>query len=268
LSYQPINETGLYDQPAPRITWGLKEIGLGFVIIICSYVVVFAAIVAPIDASYGADSAESRFAEALSVTLVDLLAIGGVIFLVGRTGGTLADLGFRAPVRPRQKPSLSSLINPPSNGFPWGYTAALVVGGLVAAYLSTAVYGAIVEGLDIEALQPSDQIPEDYFSSTAVVAMLGIGVIGAAPIAEEMFFRGFMFPGLRKLSGFWPAALVSSLLFASAHFQLGLVIPFGIIGFILAYLYHRSGSLIPPIGMHFLFNLFSFLVLVFYPEAR
>ena len=41
---------------------------------------------------------------------------------------------------------------------------------------------------------------------TAVVLIAGL-----APIAEELFFRGFVFSGLRSRMSMWPAALISGL---------------------------------------------------------
>jgi membrane protease YdiL (CAAX protease family) len=47
-----------------------------------------------------------------------------------------------------------------------------------------------------------------------------------------------------------------------AHTQLGLIIPFAAIGFILAFLYQRTGSIFVSMSLHFLFNLISFTLLV------
>jgi membrane protease YdiL (CAAX protease family) len=79
---------------------------------------------------------------------------------------------------------------------------------------------------------------------------------------KRFSFRGFLFEGFRKHWGFLLAALLSGLLFAGAHGQPGLVIPFGMIGFIFAFVYQKSRSLPTSISAHFLFNLINFSLLV------
>jgi hypothetical protein len=58
---------------------------------------------------------------------------------------------------------------------------------------------------------------------------------------------------------FW-AALASGLVFAALHFSLGSLVPFTIIGMLLAWAYVFSGSLWAAIAAHFLFNSVSFVV--------
>ncbi|WP_369294054.1 lysostaphin resistance A-like protein [Tepidiforma sp.] len=81
-----------------------------------------------------------------------------------------------------------------------------------------------------------------------------------APATEELFFRGLLFGGFSRW-GFWPAALLSSTLFALVHFDLGSIVPFLGIGIGLAWLYHRSHTLWHPILFHLLFNTISFTIL-------
>ena len=87
-------------------------------------------------------------------------------------------------------------------------------------------------------------------------------------MTEEIFFRGFLFGGTRPLIGAMLAALITGFLFSLAHYNPGLVLPFTLIGALLALSYHRSGTLFVPIGAHFFFNLVSFSILAFVPEAR
>ena len=98
--------------------------------------------------------------------------------------------------------------------------------------------------------------------------MIGVAVVGAAPFAEELFFRGFLYGGLRRRLSVLPAALLSGVLFAIAHLDPGLIVPFTLVGFVLAFTYERTGTLVAPIGVHFVFNLLSFLALLLVPDAR
>ena len=79
--------------------------------------------------------------------------------------------------------------------------------------------------------------------------LLVAGIV-VAPVVEEVFFRGFVFAGLRTRYEWKKAAVISSILFALIHFQLTAMIPIFILGFIFSYLYHRSNSIWPAIVMH------------------
>jgi hypothetical protein len=80
--------------------------------------------------------------------------------------------------------------------------------------------------------------------------LLLVGGAIVAPIVEEIFFRGFVFAGLRDQYGWQKAAVVSSILFAIIHFTPTAVVPIVVLGYIFAYLYQRSGSIWPAILMH------------------
>ncbi len=81
-----------------------------------------------------------------------------------------------------------------------------------------------------------------------------VGGAIVAPLVEEIFFRGFVFAGLRQRYGWQKAALISSALFALVHLQLAALIPIFILGCIFAYLYQRSGSIWPAVLMHIASN--------------
>lgn len=68
-----------------------------------------------------------------------------------------------------------------------------------------------------------------------------------APIAEEVFFRGFLYAGLRNRLGLGWAIVVSAAFFALAYLPAAFV-PTVLIGVILAVMYEMSGSLWPGIA--------------------
>ena len=90
-----------------------------------------------------------------------------------------------------------------------------------------------------------------------VLALLLGGVV--APFAEEVFFRGYLYAGLRELWGRNWALFASSLAFAVVHFTPGVLPPMLLIGLILAYTYERSGSLWPSIALHGAINAIAFV---------
>jgi hypothetical protein len=83
----------------------------------------------------------------------------------------------------------------------------------------------------------------------------------AAPVVEELFFRGILFGSLRDYLPAWNAALLGGGLFALIHFQYQLLLPLWFFGTILCLIYHRTGSIKVVITMHFLQNTVSFYVL-------
>jgi len=77
------------------------------------------------------------------------------------------------------------------------------------------------------------------------------------PLAEEIFFRGFLLGRI--------GIILSSLLFALAHFTYGSVAEFAVAftaGLAFAAMKRRSGSLVPAIAAHALFNFVT--ILLFY----
>ena len=85
-----------------------------------------------------------------------------------------------------------------------------------------------------------------------------IGVLD--PIAEEIFFRGVFQTAFQNKNGFMTAAILSSIVFALAHFDLILFPIFFIMGFILAYSYYKTESILAPMLMHITNNTIVFIL--------
>lgn len=82
-----------------------------------------------------------------------------------------------------------------------------------------------------------------------------------APICEETLFRGYIFAALSKWRGWIPGAILTGMLFGAVHAGSAPVedlIPLGVLGFALCFLYRRTGSLYPCIAVHSLNNSFAF----------
>jgi membrane protease YdiL (CAAX protease family) len=93
--------------------------------------------------------------------------------------------------------------------------------------------------------------------------VLGVlAVVVAAPLGEEVFFRGFLFGSLRGRMGFAPAAAISATAFALFHVTPLLVVLMFFVGVALAWLYERRGSLVAPIGAHAMFNVIGYTLLL------
>lgn len=94
------------------------------------------------------------------------------------------------------------------------------------------------------------------WGSPSLTAISGIEYVVFAPLFEELAFRGILFAILRRKFSFLPAALISAGIFAVAH-------GYGLIGFasvlwsglLWAWLYEKTGSLLPGILAHAINNL-------------
>ena len=132
---------------------------------------------------------------------------------------------------------------------------------VIGCYVMVAVYATIVNALDIGALQPESTVPFEVLRHPMTIALTGIAVIVTAPLSEEIFYRGLIFGGLQRW-GFWPAALISGAVFSGVHLDPGSLIPFFIIGVVLAWLFWRRGNLWESVAFHVLFNAASFSLLL------
>ena len=185
---------------------------------------------------------QTTIAIGLSTTLAFNVVIIGVVALVTRrrVGEFFRRLGltdFRA--RELWRPALAVL----------------------GCYVMVAAYASIVNALDIEVLQPESTLPFEVVRNPATIVLAAVAVIVAAPLGEEVFYRGLIFGGVQRW-GFWPAALLSGAVFSGVHLDPGSLIPFFIIGVTLAWLFWRRGNLWESVAFHVLFNAVSFSLLL------
>jgi CAAX protease family protein len=97
---------------------------------------------------------------------------------------------------------------------------------------------------------------EDIAESFGAVPIQILLIVIAAPVSEEICFRGMLFGGLRTRLPRLAAALISALIFGALHALTGIsaVPPLIFFGFILALLYEKTGSIVPGIILHMLNN--------------
>jgi uncharacterized protein len=101
---------------------------------------------------------------------------------------------------------------------------------------------------------------ESYGTAAAAgwLAPLLVAAIIAAPAAEEITFRGFLFRGwARSDRSAWPAIVVISVLWAGMHVQYDWtgILQIFIVGLYLGWVRWRSGSTLLTLLLHALFNL-------------
>ncbi|MBW4465854.1 MAG: CPBP family intramembrane metalloprotease [Pegethrix bostrychoides GSE-TBD4-15B] len=94
-------------------------------------------------------------------------------------------------------------------------------------------------------LEEGDPVALLIFFLTAAVA---------APVFEEILFRGFLLPSLTRYLPVWGAILVSGLIFALAHLSFSEVLPLATLGVMLGFVYSRSRGLLASMLLHSLWN--------------
>jgi uncharacterized protein len=94
-------------------------------------------------------------------------------------------------------------------------------------------------------LEEGDPVALGMFFFTAAIA---------APVFEEILFRGFLLPSLTRYFPVSGAIALSSLIFATAHLSLSEILPLTVLGAILGFVYTRSRGLLSSIMLHSLWN--------------
>jgi len=136
-----------------------------------------------------------------------------------------------------------------------GSAIGIGCGMLFVAYIFTVIYAlVIVNVLGWDMGTDVKEITEDVSSPGLVTFALVLGAVVVAPFVEEMFFRGFIFAGLRERYGWKIGALTSAGLFTIVHLNPIAIPTLFMLGFAFAFLYHRSNSLWPSILMHAIWN--------------
>lgn len=175
----------------------------------------------------------------LGSTLIQDVVLAGVAILLARAvaSASAADFGLR-PIG-----SLRLWL--------WA------VGGLVLFLAVAALWGLVAGGGEQDTL---DRL--GVGESPAYLWTAGVLVVLVAPLAEELFFRGFCFRAVRNRFGFLGAAVSVSTVFGALHYTgpdtLALIPPLIFLGVLFCWLYERTGSLWPSVLMHLLNNALAF----------
>ncbi len=103
---------------------------------------------------------------------------------------------------------------------------------------------------------PPQPVVEIYLKKSANEHLLFFTffVAVAGPLAEEIFFRGFVYKAFRGRFGVRWAAVCSAALFSALHMNCFIFLPIFFLGLFLVYLYERTGSLVPSITAHVIHN--------------
>lgn len=114
------------------------------------------------------------------------------------------------------------------------------------------------------------QVPVEALKQDASLTprlLVFFGAVVLAPPAEEILFRGLLYPAIKD-AGYPRLALWgTSVLFGCIHFNLMAALPLAVFALILALLYEATDNLLAPIAAHTFFNLVNFVYLVSAPAG-
>ena len=127
---------------------------------------------------------------------------------------------------------------------------------LVQAMVYGAAGGEMSPQEVVEFLQNADT-PRDR------LAVLAMAVV-VAPVAEEMIFRGYLYPVGKRYFGAFASMVVTSLLFAVLHGHIGSLPALFTLAMCLGLAYEKSGTLLVPMIMHAVFNAISVTAILFF----
>jgi membrane protease YdiL (CAAX protease family) len=139
--------------------------------------------------------------------------------------------------------------------------------GLLVGVLAFIVAGLAGEALKAFGIESTQMETFAGIRGASVAQFIGVLLAGSviAPICEETFFRGYVVTAISRTRGVQLAILVSSVLFALSHVNLTVFLPILLVGVIFAFVFSRTGSLIPSIVAHAVLNAVGFIAFYLQP---
>jgi membrane protease YdiL (CAAX protease family) len=149
---------------------------------------------------------------------------------------------------------------------PWRDLGTGLLVGLLLVVVAAIVL-AVVQEIATRLLGHSPKEPEQVVACVrgAGLVVLAPIVIVAAPLGEELFFRGLLYQGLRRRFSVWPAAILSGAFFGLVHLggaAFFLIVPsLAAVGIGLALVFERRRSLLASMAAHAAFNVVGYLAI-------
>jgi membrane protease YdiL (CAAX protease family) len=138
----------------------------------------------------------------------------------------------------------------------------------VAAIVPTAWLAGLSEQIHPVDEQWLQQFLAELPVSSLETTLAFVAVAVAAPVAEELVFRGILYRLARGLWGPLAAAIVSSLCFGLAHFSPWQFFGLVAVGLVLAFVYETTRSLLACVLAHGLHNSCSLALMLLDRQSR
>jgi membrane protease YdiL (CAAX protease family) len=219
------------------VPWGWRDLVRAIALSAISLIVLFVALVAAIVCRQLLGAAD----DLIVLTAITEIGFYAIILLAI----------YWTTVRRYQSPWAALGIRPVPLG--WLILAPLLVAGMLAVDGAIASAISSFQGQEFVNPQVNDMTQGQQLSTLHLVLLL-LGVAVVAPIVEELFFRGMLYPLLwRRLPG-WLAIVVNAAIFAALHFIPILLPVLFVMGLLLTFVRARTNSVIPGILIHALNN--------------
>lgn len=191
----------------------------------------------------------SVYAQFTFIVLAETLMLGALYWFLKRHHSSFRTIGL---LKPRGRDVLYGLA-----AVPVYYVIYLVV---------VAMASHFIPGLNIDQQQ---NIGFTNVHGSLALVLTFISLVVLPPLAEEIMVRGFLYSSLKKAMRILPAAIVTSLIFASAHLPEGgaagplyiAAIDTFVLSLMLIYLREKTGSLWASITLHAIKNGIAFTAL-------
>jgi len=141
-----------------------------------------------------------------------------------------------------------------------GWHVGLLHGVLGYAAILPAFYATIALSVWLMSLfsigpTPNPIIPALRQAGTGWFTWVAVFVITIfGPFTEEVFFRGYLYPAMRRRLSVWPAILINGFLFSIIHVSITDFLPILLLGVALAFLFEKTRSLVSCTAFHVLNN--------------
>lgn len=136
-----------------------------------------------------------------------------------------------------------------------GYIIVMGVLGQYASNLIATLTGVLIPS----AMDSYEDLAQNFDLSTASPVFMILAVCIVGPIAEELVFRGMIFGKLRRAFSFWPAAIISGIMFGVFHMNIMQGVYASVLGVLLAYVYEKTQTIFGSIFFHIVFNASSYI---------
>ena len=153
-----------------------------------------------------------------------------------------------------------------------GEPAKMALGGVAPLVLGVSAMMVIATGFLLDPL--TELIPRVEFFDELMLRTIRpdifsfLTAVVAAPILEELLFRGIILDGMLKRYSPAKAILLSSMLFGLVHINPVQVVNAFFLGLLLGWMYWKTGSLRPSMLMHAANNGLAFVFLLLFPNVN
>jgi len=224
-----------------KVTWGPISAMLGTFLIFVLPLTVIGSVSSFVDGFTYTSLDYSPWLQSLTQMIIGLAVVILTAAVVYGSGSKFSVFGFTLP-------SLKDLLTKLVIVLLIYYSILMLITLLMNAFLPEIILDDVQDVGFSDGLSGADLIP-------VIIALVII-----TPFFEEVLFRGFLFLGLRSRLPFWPAAIITSLIFGLFHWNLEIGVDVFILSLGLCWLYENTRTIWAPILLHMLKNSVAFVL--------